>query len=46
MVDISERDESYILPLDIRDYYNYTIKTEGILTMDEFLSLCEEVGIK
>ena len=44
--DLSKKDKSYNLQADTIHYYEYTIKTEGILTMDEFLQLCKEVGIK
>ena len=46
MLDLSKTDESYNLQADTIHYYESTVKTEGILTMDEFLQLCKEVGIK
>ena len=46
MLNLSKKDKSYNLQLDTIHYYESTIKTEEILTMDEFLQLCKEVGIK
>ena len=46
MLDLSKTDKSYNLQVDIIHYYESTVKTEGILTMEEFLDLCKEVGIK
>lgn len=46
MLDLSKTDKSYNLQVDIIHYYESTVKTEGILTMEEFLNLCKEVGIK
>lgn len=46
MLNLLKEDKSYNLQADTIHYYESTIKTEGILTMDEFLELCKEVGIK
>ena len=46
MLDLSKTDKSYNLQADIIHYYESTVKIEGILTMEEFLDLCKEVGIK
>ena len=46
MLNLSKEDKEYNLQADTIHYYGSTIKTEGILTMDEFLQLCKEVGIK
>ena len=46
MLDLSKTDKSYNLQVDIIHYYESTVKIEGILTMEEFLDLCKEVGIK
>lgn len=46
MLDLSKTDESYNLQADTIHYYKTTVETEGYLTMEEFLELCKEVGIK
>lgn len=46
MLDLSKTDNSYNLQADVAHYYDSTIKSEGIITIDEFLALCIEVGIK
>lgn len=46
MLNLSKKDKSYNLQADTIHYYESAIKTEGILTIDEFLQLCKEVGIK
>lgn len=46
MLNLSKDDKSYNLQTDIVYYYEFTVKPENILTMEEFLDLCKEVGIK
>ena len=46
MLDLSKTDKSYNLQADMIHYYESTIQTEGILTIEEFLELCKEVEIK
>lgn len=46
MLDLSKENKTYNLQADTIHYYESTIKAEGILTMDEFLELCKEIGIK
>lgn len=46
MVTLSDQDKSYNLQSDVVQYYNSTIKAENVITMEEFLELCKEVGIK
>ena len=46
MLDLSKTDKSYNLQVDIIHYYESTVKTEGIITIDEFFALCIEMGIK
>lgn len=46
MLDLSKEDKAYNLQLDTIHYYESTIKKENVITMEEFLNLCKEVGIK
>lgn len=46
MKELAEKDKFYNLQADTIYYYENTIVKEGILTMDEFLELCKEIGIK
>ena len=46
MLDLSKEDEEYNLQADVAHYYDSTIKSEGIITIDEFFALCIEMGIK
>ena len=46
MVDLVKSDKNYNLTADTIHYYESTIKPEGKITKDEFLELCEEVGIE
>ena len=46
MLDLSKTDKSYNLQADMIHYYESTIKKENVITMEEFLNLCKEVGIK
>ena len=46
MVELAAENKGYNLLADTLHYYETTIKTEGILSQDEFLDLCKEVGIK
>lgn len=46
MLDLSKEDKSYNLQMDAIHYYESTIKKENIITMEEFLDLCKEIGIK
>ena len=46
MLDLSKEDEEYNLQADVAHYYDSTIKSEGIITIDEFFALCIEIGIK
>lgn len=45
MIELSKEEKEYNLFTDIVYYYEHTIKTEKILTKEEFLKLCIEVGI-
>lgn len=46
MVDLAKSDRNYNLAADTIHYYETTIKPEMQISQDEFLELCEEVGIK
>ena len=46
MLNLSKEDEEYNLQADVAHYYDFTIKAEGIITIDEFFALCIEMGIK
>lgn len=46
MLDLSKTDNTYNLQKDTILYYESKIKPDMVLTMDEFLSLCKEIGIK
>ena len=46
MKDLAAEDKNYNLLADILHYYETTIRTEGMLSQDEFLEICKEVGIK
>lgn len=46
MMDQAKENKEYNLTADTIYYYEKTIKPEGVLTTDEFLELCREVGIK
>ena len=46
MLNLSKEDEEYNLQADVAHYYDSTIKSEGIITIDEFFALCIEMGIK
>lgn len=46
MIELAKEDKNYNLLADTLHYYETTIKTEGILTQEEFLDLCKEAGIR
>ena len=46
MLNLSKEDKEYNLQADVAHYYDSTIKTEGVITIDEFFALCIEMGIK
>ena len=46
MIELAKEDKYYNLLADTIHYYETTIKTEGIITQDEFLALCKEAGIR
>lgn len=46
MLDLSKTDKNYNLTADIIHYYESAIVPEGQITQNEFLELCNEVGIK
>ena len=46
MKEISEKEPEYNLQYDIIRYYEDTIKREGKITQQEFLQICNDVGIK
>lgn len=46
MLELSKEDKTYNLIADTIHYYESTIVPEGKISMDEFLALCKEVGIK
>lgn len=46
MIELAKEDKCYNLLADTIHYYETTIKTEGVITQNEFLELCKEVGIK
>lgn len=46
MLDLSKEDKSYNLQMDTVCYYESTIKKENIITVEEFLELCKEIGVK
>ena len=46
MIELAREDKNYNLLADTLHYYETTIKTEGILTQEEFLDLCKEAGIR
>ena len=45
MMELSKTEREYDLMFDTIHYYNHIIVPEQIITKDEFLSLCIEVGI-
>ena len=46
MIELAREDRTYNLLADTLHYYETTIKTEGIMTQEEFLYLCKEAGIR
>ena len=46
MVKLSKEDPTYDIKTDANHYFEYTIKTEAIITMAEFIELCKEAGIE
>ena len=46
MVELAAENKEYNIMADTIHYYETVIITEGIITTDEFLELCKEVGIK
>lgn len=46
MINLAKSDKDYNITLDTIHYYETVIKPEGQINQDEFLALCEEVGIK
>ena len=46
MVELAAENKEYNLLADTLYYYETVIIPEGIITTDEFLELCKEVGIK
>lgn len=46
MVELAKSNKNYNLTADTIHYYESTIKPEGEITKDEFLKLCEKVGIE
>lgn len=46
MKDLAKTDKNYNLPLDIMHYYNSAIKKENVITEEEFLQLCKDIGIQ
>lgn len=46
MIELAKEDRNYNLLADTLHYYETTIKTEGIITQEEFLDLCKEAGIR
>lgn len=46
MMELAKEDRNYNLNADLIHYYETTIKTEGVITTQEFLDLCKETGIK
>lgn len=46
MIELAKEDKTYNLLGDTLHYYETTIKTEGVITQDEFLELCKEAGIR
>ena len=46
MLKQSKEDRTYNLQADTIHYYEAMIKAEDILSLEEFLGLCKEVGIK
>lgn len=46
MIELAKEDRNYNLLADTLHYYETTIKTESVLTQEEFLDLCKEAGIR
>ena len=46
MLNLSKEDKEYNLQADVAHYCDSTIKTEDVITIDEFFALCIEMGIK
>ena len=46
MREMSKQDRFYNLTVEVIRYYESTIKADKILTTEEFLDLCKEVGKK
>lgn len=46
MLDLAKSDKCYNLMADTVYYYENKIKTDMVISLDEFLNLCKEVGIK
>lgn len=46
MIELAKEDRNYNLNANLIHYYETTIKTEGVITTQEFLDLCKEAGIK
>lgn len=46
MLELAQEDKDYNLMADTIHYYENKIKPDMTITMNEFLALCEEVGIR
>lgn len=45
MLELAKQDKSYILRMDLEYYYVNKIRTDNIITFEEFNELCENNGI-
>lgn len=46
MSDVKKENKDYNLLAEILRYYEDTVMPEGIITKEEFLSACNDVGIR
>jgi len=46
MLELSKEDKAYNLQADTMHYYENAIRPEMVITLDEFIALCKEVGVK
>ena len=46
MKELATTDKLYSLQMDLAHYYETAIKREAILTREEFLEICKEVGVQ
>lgn len=45
MIELANEDKTYDLESDTYNYYITKVKKDDIITADEFIALCKEVGI-